>query len=406
MKGLFPSLLPSKVSDSDETNSSWLVNNSFTSPLNTNLISSCLLHYPFSRNHNKFAKYHHDQSIENSIYLLDTHQDLKLLEIGTIQCQIPKYESEFEPQCLSLLLTVNQSPHLNFEHRRYFTISPSRTLRTIKFDTKTFDFRSSFIQLKDPVSPLLCRRHSNSQNQLEAILPFFESFDPEVVSIQNWLEQFIPLAQLRISNNLDLFSPETLEAILVALESAFSFHPCYIPLISKFMSYYSLVYPYQRIFDKWKKFLFILPQCSRLWNEFINFISQSFDHFFVDDAISVYTLAIKRLISILERNILSSPPEFEAENNLIYLIVKYCYFLKNAGYRERAISSIISLIQFNYMKRLTNIHKESLIDQFIENWNGNGISMLHNIESNKFLSENPVSSNNVDYSIINSKVMD
>ena len=416
MKGLFPTAVASNKSETDETNSSWLINCSFTlSPDTKPKLPKSILCYPLLRSVNGFSERHHNtnfefnsskylfkEHIENSLYLLDTRKDLKLLEMETIRyCLIPKYESKFESHNSKLGLIDNRSHPLKFEHTRYFNTSFSHDFRTLKFDTRKFDFRSSFIQLESPDPPLLSRQHCSSQNPLYGTLPFIEQFKPNVASIQSWLEQFVPLAQFRIYNYPDLFSPDSLESILMALESAFSFHPCYIPLISTFMSYYSLVYPYKSIVDKWRKFLFILPQYSRLWNEYIDFISQSFDHFCVEDTISVYKLAFKRLISILERNLLSSPPEYEAERNLIYLIIKYCYFLKNAGYRERAISSIISLIQFNYMKRLNDIPKESLINQFIENWNGDGMSMLHNVQVNNYLSEIPDSFNDIHYFLEN-----
>ena len=419
MKGLFPTVfLPNKIENDDKI-SSWLVNHSFTYRPNAKLqFSKPVSSNPLPRNVHEFVDHQDilstdlefsknvcEDHFENTIYFLDSYKDSKLLESGKISYfQIPKYDSKFESYYLSIGFMVSISRPPNFKHKRYFSEISNEDSYIFQQDVQTFDFSSSFIPLNKSVSPLLCKRQSlYYRNQPQVTIPKFEAFDPNLVNIQNWLEQFVPLAHLRISND-PYFSSDIWEAIFEAFESAFSFNPCYIPLISRFMSFYSLAYPYQKVLDKWRHFLFILPQFSRLWNEFIDFTSQCFDHYCTEDVISNYILAFTRLISILEGNLLSNPPEFESENKLIFLIIKYCCFLKNAGYCERAISSIISLIHFNNMKKLNNSDKESLIDEFIDNWNCNVTSTLRNDQTNKFLSEIPEFFSDTDYVIHNTSL--
>ena len=208
------------------------------------------------------------------------------------------------------------------------------------------------------------------------------------------------------SNIADTKSQTVFQNSLQILKTALSTHPSSFCLISKYMSLYAKLYNYNMALLKWREFLFIFPQSSLLWNQYINFLCQCFDHFKCNEIIKIFESAFKRLISIVEEEFLSSTPELEAEKNLISLVVKYCHFLKLAGYDERAISSILALIQFNSMPSNSITDKQRLILQFQTNWNTKGFltSLKHELFSYITpcqIQKNSFEANNVTFDSVN-----
>ena len=167
---------------------------------------------------------------------------------------------------------------------------------------------------------------------------------------------------------IDKSSRTMYENSIKIFNKALSINPQSICLISKYMSLYDKLYDYGMVVLKWRQFLFTFPQSSILWNQYTNFILHSFDYFNLDELVKIFQSAFKTLISIVEEEFLSSTPELDAEKNLVSLVLKYCHILMTAGYEERAISSVISLIHFNSMTTNSVLKKQDLIIEFESIW--------------------------------------
>ena len=343
--------------------------------------------YRLKRRFSKSIKLRDNTKLQSSIqsecndFIFDTSSRFSVSNNSSIsEIDIPNYIQLFDYRALY----NNQfSKKSVFSKERYYNIPVQRVINITwhknSCTNNDFSFSSEYIPIFDVkvpnessniISPVLDTELSIKISEYKKRL----LIDPNNISL--WIEfaEFEILSYNYIdgfeSRITDKMSRTLNENCLERLKTALAFHPSSFSVITKYMTLYAKLYDYYKVVLKWREFLFLFPQSSILWNEYINFLCQSFDHFKLNELIKVYESAFKTLIAIIEEELLSSTPELDAEKNLVSLIIKYCHFLKVAGYDERAISSVLALIQFNSMPTLLTV-KQQLIIEFETNWNTN-----------------------------------
>ncbi|KAI6655680.1 Protein NRDE2-like [Oopsacas minuta] len=332
--------------------------------------------------------------------VFDNRKDTSLFELYSLpNFDIPRYALVFGDNCLSLkghmpMSSCDELPVKSGDfmpqNKRYY-LYPNDDSATRTFNTCSSNLQIPITSLLIPITPIYLEAEelddsSRCEDDSKFFCNFLKSF-PNSISI--WLHHNSTILQVdRIPPNIYTpYSAFDFEVCLKFLEITLSQHPKNISFISTFMSLYSYKYDYQQVINKWNQFLFIVVHSSRLWNEFINYISQSFEHYYFEDVVLTYNMAFERLIAICEGDLLSTTPELDAENNLVFLMIKFCYFLKNAGYQERSLSSIIALIEINVMYKL-NAHDNKcyIVDNFISSWNRDSSVIFNCVNIHPYLS--------------------
>lgn len=103
----------------------------------------------------------------------------------------------------------------------------------------------------------------------------------------------------------------------------------------------------EKLVAKWKDIVFYNANQSTLWVHYIEFCMSRFSFFQTNSIIAVFIKAISTLAAIAEGKLVSHKPEVDAERKVLAMYIFFCYFLRQVGYTERAISSFQALIEFN-----------------------------------------------------------
>lgn len=132
-------------------------------------------------------------------------------------------------------------------------------------------------------------------------------------------------------------------------EKALGIFPYSIDLIIGHMELVEGIWDTEKLVEKWKDIVFYNSNQSLLWIKYIEFCLSRFSYFQSNSVIAIFTKSISTLTGIAERRLLSHYPEVDAERKILAIYVFLCYFLREAGYIERAIATFQALIEFSLL---------------------------------------------------------
>ncbi|KAI8340046.1 NRDE-2, necessary for RNA interference-domain-containing protein [Chlamydoabsidia padenii] len=107
------------------------------------------------------------------------------------------------------------------------------------------------------------------------------------------------------------------------------------------------------LLENWDKALERIPNSIRLWSDYINLRQTNFSSFSFDDCVKVFEDCLGTLhqISIrLQAAMKHDDDQLEERENIeslmVYVVLRLCLFMKQAGYQERAYATIQALVEF------------------------------------------------------------
>jgi hypothetical protein len=140
-----------------------------------------------------------------------------------------------------------------------------------------------------------------------------------------------------------------LERKIAIYERALKSNPYSIELIIGHMELVQEVWDTEELVTKWKNLVFYNASKSLLWCKYIGFCISRFSFFQTNTIISVFMKAISTLNSIADGHFFSHKPEKDAKKKILALYIFFCYFLRQTGYKERAVSTLQALVEFNLL---------------------------------------------------------
>ncbi|GAA5861515.1 hypothetical protein JCM3774_000276 [Rhodotorula dairenensis] len=106
----------------------------------------------------------------------------------------------------------------------------------------------------------------------------------------------------------------------------------------------------QRLLKRWKDTLAQHPDLTGLWIEYVSSRQTTWATFTVPDIVSVYEESLAVLVDAMDRPSTSRDRRELLESNAIYLLLRFCLMLRQAGYSERATATFQALVEFNLFR--------------------------------------------------------
>lgn len=122
-----------------------------------------------------------------------------------------------------------------------------------------------------------------------------------------------------------------IEKKLSIYEKALEHNPNSIELITGHLQLCSEVWSPEKLLERWKKIIFIHPNKTALWRQYIHFAQSHFSLFYFGKVVNVYQKCIETLSSIKEGEFTSHKPEGDIESDLLDLFVQQCHFMRQSG---------------------------------------------------------------------------
>ncbi|GJN91570.1 hypothetical protein Rhopal_004593-T1 [Rhodotorula paludigena] len=105
----------------------------------------------------------------------------------------------------------------------------------------------------------------------------------------------------------------------------------------------------KRVLQRWKDALREHPDLTGLWIEYVSWRQTTWATFAVKDLVAVFEESFEVLVDAMEREERSSAREM-LEGNAIYLFLRYCLMLRQAGFSERALATFQGLVELNLFR--------------------------------------------------------
>ncbi|KAK9451209.1 NRDE-2, necessary for RNA interference-domain-containing protein [Limtongia smithiae] len=145
-----------------------------------------------------------------------------------------------------------------------------------------------------------------------------------------------------------------IEIEISVFKKAISTNPGDTRLTLRYLELYELLHGNYQVAKLWKEVLERYPDNLQFWIAWLDFN--------VRDASSFkYSAALSRIVDVLSR-IQRRVKEKNGETNLLYLIMRACRFIYDAGYTEHAIAIVQSLLHLNFMAPTSGDRMEWLSD--------------------------------------------
>ncbi|TKS86300.1 Protein NRDE2 -like protein [Collichthys lucidus] len=101
---------------------------------------------------------------------------------------------------------------------------------------------------------------------------------------------------------------------------------------------------------EWKKLVFLHPNSTPLWREYLLFTQSYFSNFTVPKVNSAYGKCLSTLSAVRDGSMLSHPALPGIEEDMLDIFTQQCHFLRQAGHSEKAISLFQAMIDFTFYK--------------------------------------------------------
>ncbi|XP_062296230.1 nuclear exosome regulator NRDE2 [Scomber scombrus] len=101
---------------------------------------------------------------------------------------------------------------------------------------------------------------------------------------------------------------------------------------------------------EWKKLVFLHPNSSPFWREYLMFTQSYFSNFTVAKVNSAYGKCLSTLSVVRDGSMVSHPALPGIEEDMLDIFTQQCHFLRQCGHSEKAISLFQAMIDFTFYK--------------------------------------------------------
>lgn len=119
-----------------------------------------------------------------------------------------------------------------------------------------------------------------------------------------------------------------------------------------------------------EQLLFVHVANTRLWKYYLSFNQSRLSVFTVSKMTKLYHKCFKTLFRILEGKLQTHSVPDNLDREILGIFLQYCYFLKQAGYKEKALASFQALTEYNLFapSSVNRVTKETKMAAFEEFW--------------------------------------
>ncbi|KAL3320420.1 hypothetical protein Ciccas_000901 [Cichlidogyrus casuarinus] len=103
----------------------------------------------------------------------------------------------------------------------------------------------------------------------------------------------------------------------------------------------------ENIEKEWSNMIFTFPQDVSIWRSYIGYVKSCATHLGFKRINSAYQRALSTLNGIITGRMLSHKPKPSTFLDAIDFFFEYCFWLREVGYREKALAYLVALVEFN-----------------------------------------------------------
>ncbi|KAK3580375.1 hypothetical protein CHS0354_001490 [Potamilus streckersoni] len=157
------------------------------------------------------------------------------------------------------------------------------------------------------------------------------------------------------------------------LEKAVEANPGCIELKMALIELQSEKWESSEVNKELEKILFVHPANIGLWKFYLTFNQTRLSTSGVSRVTKLFHKCLKTLISIQEGRLQTHSIPDNIDENILDIFVQYCYYLKHAGHKEKAVASFQALIEMNMFcpSNLKSFSREDKILLFESFWDSN-----------------------------------
>ncbi|XP_053406186.1 nuclear exosome regulator NRDE2-like [Mercenaria mercenaria] len=177
------------------------------------------------------------------------------------------------------------------------------------------------------------------------------------------------------SNDSELAGKKTsargvLEKKLSILDKALELNPANIELLLAKIELSSEISDTVKINKELEQLLFVHVANTRLWKYYLIFNQSRISVFTVTKMTKLYHKCFKTLFGVLEGKLQTHSVPENLETEVLDIFLRYCYFLKHTGYREKAMATFQAGLEYNLFAppSLAGVSRETKMAAFEEFW--------------------------------------
>jgi hypothetical protein len=197
-------------------------------------------------------------------------------------------------------------------------------------------------------------------------IQYNRQLDQEPTNVKLWLE-FIHF-QDEAATGLGTSSSKKSslnEVKLSIFEKALEHNPTDESLILAYLKCGAETWETLHLLRQWDKMLKQHPDSIQLWAEYINTRQTNFASFTYTQCVQVFEDALSTLSRHLKRR---SHEELEdMEGLMVYVLLRACLFMKQAGYQERAFALMQAIVEFNFFQP-SILEGDRKVQAFVDFW--------------------------------------
>ncbi|MBN3294897.1 NRDE2 protein, partial [Amia calva] len=104
------------------------------------------------------------------------------------------------------------------------------------------------------------------------------------------------------------------------------------------------------LLKEWKKLVFLHPNNTELWKQYLLFSQSQFSTFTVSKVNSIYGKCLTTLSAVHDGCMVSHPSLPGTEEALLAIFLQQCQFLRQTGHSEKAVSLFQAILDFTFFK--------------------------------------------------------
>ncbi|XP_060576281.1 nuclear exosome regulator NRDE2-like isoform X2 [Ruditapes philippinarum] len=162
-----------------------------------------------------------------------------------------------------------------------------------------------------------------------------------------------------------------LEKNLSILDKALESNPADIDLLLAKIELESEVSDTFKMNKELEDLLFVHAANTKLWKFYLTFNQSRISSFSVTKMTKYYHKCFRTLLRILEGDVQTCSVPENLESEILDIFLQYCFFLKQTGYKEKAVATFQAMLEYNLFAPPSLVSKKIKMAEFEVFWDSN-----------------------------------
>lgn len=210
----------------------------------------------------------------------------------------------------------------------------------------------------------------------QCTIDFNRQLDKEPENVQLWLDfiKFQDEAAAGLDPNASKAANKGSlnEVKLSIFEKALDHNPMDEDLIHAYLACGAETWETLKLLREWDKMLKQHPDSIKLWSDYINLRQTNFASFTFTQCVQVFEDALTTLAKHAKRKVNDYEGLEDIESLMVYILLRACLFMKQAGYQEKAFAVIQAAVEFNlfqpHLFYMLSSKYEDKVNAFVDFW--------------------------------------